>query len=234
MRWPGFKSWAFSRGLALYARRQDAFPVEYIEELGERVLSSPYLADNNLNYRFSGTRGFAIVFRRDGLARVHAEFPEFSPYLDEVLDSSCNAFFLNPLVIGCPITGREAVGVAPHVDRSLRSLTRPIEPPNPRRVTVLYVRVPPGMTGGRLHLYFRLLPVGRITPRPNMLLEFQGGLRHEVRAARFPPDSQSSRVSLVCEHYVLGEEALSRVPSFTVRSTSSFEAFLAAEMRRDD
>jgi hypothetical protein len=273
-------------GLSFCTRVSDAFPLRYVDELRDSILASPYLAANNLNYRFTGTRGFSVVFRREGLARVREEFPSFAPYLDAVVDERCNAFFLNPLVIGQPAGadepppgaegrtaaqgdreatkelsagaegrtaaqgGREAtkefpagssprrgrgsggaiapVRVAPHVDRSLRSFTLPIEPPNPLRVTVLYVEVPAGMRGGDLRLYHRLWPVGRVRPRRNLLIQFQGWLRHEVRPARLP--DARPRVSLVCEHYILDEDALARIPPFTVRSMSPFERFLEAEL----
>lgn len=222
-------SWAFSRRLAYTDRVPDAFPAGYVEALRRCVLNSPYLAANNLNYRFTGTRGFSVVFRREGLTRVREQFPVFAPYLDRTVDDACNAFFLNPLVVGEPeAPGERPVGVAPHIDRSLRSFTAPHEPPNPLRVSVLYAQVPAGMRGGVLRFYHSCVPVGWVRPRENMLVHFQGWLRHEVTAAHLP--AGTSRVSLVCEHYRLDEVLLARVPVFTVRSTRGFDGFLEAEL----
>jgi hypothetical protein len=215
---------AFELGLLPFWRRRDAFAPSYLDALREAILRSPYLAESNLNYRFAGTQGYAVTFTTDGLPRVRQDFPEFAPYLDAALDARCNAFFLNPLVIG------EVGKVAPHVDRSLRSFTLPDEPPNPRRVSVLYVDVPPGMRGGRLNLYHRLLPLASLKPRRNVLLIFQGFLRHAVTEVR--GTGQAPRLSLVCEQYHLPGKLLARVPEFAVRSTSPFEAFLQAELKR--
>lgn len=225
----GVVSWAFTHGLAYTTRVPDAFPIGYVEALRRYVLDSPYLAANNLNYRFAGTRGFSVVFRRDGLARVREQFPIFAPYLDRTVDEACNAFFLNPLVVCAPANPHDApAGVAMHVDRSLRSFTAPHEPPNPRRVSVLYVQVPREMRGGVLRFYHGYMPVGRVCPRENMLVNFQGGLRHEVTATQLP--AGTARLSLVCEHYVLDAALLARVPEFTVRSTRDFDGFLEAEL----
>lgn len=228
-------SWAFSRGLCPYVRRRDAFAPGYCAQLRQDILDSPYLAANNLNYRFSGTRGWSVIFRGDGVERVFGEFPSFRPYLEAVLDGRCNAFFLNPLVMGraSAADGSARPHVAPHVDRSLRSLTRPVEPPDPRRVTVLYVDVPTGMRGGLLRLYHRILPIGTIRPERNLLLEFRGSLRHEVTPVEFAQTHDALRVSLVCEHYRFSSTLLERVPPYTVRSMSSFDAFLDVEMDRD-
>lgn len=226
-------SWAFSRRLAYTDRVPGAFAPEYVEALRRYILGSPYLAANNLNYRFSGTRGFSVVFRREGLARVREQFPIFAPYLDQTVDDGCNAFFLNPLVVGEPEKPSDPpVGVAMHVDRSLRSFTAPHEPPNPLRVSVLYAQVPAGMRGGILRFYHRFVPVGWVRPRENMLVHFQGWLRHEVTAAHLP--TGTCRMSLVCEHYRLDEAMLARVPVFTVRSMRGFEGFLEAEMGAPD
>jgi len=216
------ESWAFEWGLQPYVARRDAFPPGYLSRVSKAIRESKYLADNNLNYRFSGTLGYSVIFRDVGRARVLENFPEFDKYLERVLDPRCNAFFLNPLVTS------EGARVAPHVDRSLRSLTIPDEPPNPLKVSVLYVEVPSGMRGGRLILYHRLLPLGWVTPRANLLVTFQGFLRHEVTRV----SSDRPRISLVCEQYVLDERLYKRIPEFTVRSMSSFGLFFEAEMKR--
>jgi hypothetical protein len=221
-----WKVGAFERGLLFFARQRARFDAGWRRELASAILSSPYLDANNLNYRFSGTQGYSIIFRRDGIDAVRRDFACFGPYLDAVLRPACNAFFLNPLVIR-----EDEAGVAPHVDRSLRSVTRPAEPPNPRLVSVLYVEVPQGMRGGELMLFRGLLPVARLRPEPGTLLEFNGSLRHCVKAVHFS-GSDEARISLVCEQYRLDEELLARIPQYTVRSMRPFESFLQAEMER--
>lgn len=218
----GWRAAGFEWGVIPFVRCRGAFADASLQRLRAAILSSPYLSDNNLNYRFSGTRGFSVVFHAEARGRVAATFPEMAEYLEATLEPRCNAFFLNPLVMF------ESARVAPHLDRSLRSFTSPDEPPNPFKVSVLYVRIPPGLRGGSLVLYHRLLPLARVAPRENDLVEFQGFLRHEVTAIAAGAEA---RVSLVCEQYVLDERLLRRVPAFTVRSTSGFDAFYAAELQ---
>ncbi|HXE73743.1 MAG TPA: 2OG-Fe(II) oxygenase [Candidatus Nitrosotenuis sp.] len=209
----------FRLGLAPYWLDQEAFEADFCQGLARAILASPYLGASNLNYRFTGTSGFSLVFRGSGRPRAEREFPEMAPYLRRVVKGGCNAFYLNPLVI------RSGGRVAPHVDRSLRSFTAPEEPPDPVKVSVLYLQVPRGMEGGTLVLH---LPGGRtaaIQPRPQALLEFRGHLRHEVSAVG-GPDGEEPRVSLVCEHYRLPRPLLERLPEYAVGSTSPFEAFL--------
>ena len=87
------------------------------------IHASPYFAINNLNRDFVNTKGFSVVFQRAGLAEVEQKFPYFKPYLDLALQPNCNAFYLNPLLL------KEGSRVDPHIDRSLRSYCKTIEPP---------------------------------------------------------------------------------------------------------
>lgn len=215
--WPGFFDWT------PFALVRPALPAEQIEALRQCVLSSPYLAANNLNHRFSGTRGFSVVFRLEGRARIAREFPLFDQYLSEILHPRCNAFFLNPLVV---LGGSR---VAPHVDRSLRSYTRPEEPPNPVRVVVLYLQVPENLKGGHLILHSNR-PLVDIEPEPNKMVFFRGDLRHEV--TELEAQEGQERVSLVCEQYRLPPALLESIPSFEIRSKRPFDDFLQAELDR--
>ncbi len=239
MQGPVFRSWAVRSRLLAFARHRKAFDESFCTRLAQAVLESPYLAESNLNERFARTRGFSVVFRREALPRVKEEFPSFAAYLDAVVDATSNAFFLNPLVADLVPDAPGGACVAPHVDRSLRSFTRPIEPPNPSRVTVLYAQIPPAMQGGELVIYARRIRIGRIRPRTGLLVEFRGDLRHEVTPARADEDPSTrtratsrSRISLVCEHYQLDEELLKHVPTYTVHSRSSFDSFLEVELGR--
>lgn len=80
-----------------------------------------------------------MVFQRSGLAFVEQQFPFFKPYLDLALQPICNAFYLNPLLL------KEGSRVDPHIDRSLRSYFKSIEPP--AIVSVLYIQIPSEMKG---------------------------------------------------------------------------------------
>lgn len=190
-----------------------------LERLREELLASSYLAETTLNERFAGTYGFTVVFKAAGLERLRQHFPALAPYLARVLHPRCNAFYLNPLVI------RRGARVAPHIDQSLRSWVSPLEPGFPVKVSVLYLQVPPGLQGGDLVLYRGGdQPLPPIHPRPNLLAEFRGTVRHEVTEVtgeELPP-----RVSLVCEQYRLRREVLDEVPDFAVKSKRPFADFL--------
>jgi len=161
---------------------------------------------NNLNRDFIGTKGFSVVFQRTGLEQVTQQFPFFVPYLDRALEPNCNAFYLNPLLL------KEGSRVDPHIDRSLRSYCKTVEPP--AIVSVLYVQVPPDLQGGELVLRNHRQQVGQIKPKINTLLHFQGDLTHSVHPVRVG----GTRLSLVCEQYSLSATELQEIPAFTVES----------------
>ena len=201
------------------SRRQNAFPEAWLDEVRGRILKSPLLAASTLNAGFAGTQGYSLTFRRDGLDKVHKHFPEFVPYLETAMYKDGNAFFLNPLLI------MKGARVAPHIDCSLKSWTRPDVPPYPQKVSVLYVQVPADMQGGELILH-RRRPITTVRPRTNLLVEFQGSLRHEVCAV----ECSTPRISLVLESYLLPDELLDRVPEFFARSKRPFDDFLTEAM----
>jgi 2OG-Fe(II) oxygenase superfamily len=192
--------------LKYYQQRSNPFPNNYLNDLWGEIQACPYFAVNNLNRDFVGTKGFSVVFQRSGLARVERQFPFFKTYLDVALQSNCNAFYLNPLLL------KEGSRVDPHIDRSLRSYCKSIEPP--ALVSVLYVRIPAEMKGGELILRRQKQQVGQITPKTNTLVYFQGDLTHSVNAVA----SKGSRLSLVCEQYSLLDRELESIPEFIVES----------------
>jgi predicted 2-oxoglutarate/Fe(II)-dependent dioxygenase YbiX len=122
------------------------------------------------------------------------------------LRPNCNAFYLNPLLL------KEGSRVDPHIDRSLRSYCKTIEPP--MYVSVLYVRVPENMEGGELVLKAYKRQLGQIKPQMNTLVYFQGDLTHSVNAVKTP----GNRLSLVCEQYSLSDDELLEIPEFTIES----------------
>lgn len=189
-----------------YSQYPQAFTPIYLSELQGQILASPYLAVNNLNRDFIGTKGFSLVFRRSHLPEVTKRFPYLKLYLNRVVQPECNAFYLNPLLIG------QGARVDPHIDRSLRSYCQTINPPVV--VSVLYVEVPPALEGGELVLRSPKRQVGKIRPQPNTLLFFQGDLLHSVT----PVTSSGIRLSLVCEQYTLEETELREIPELKLES----------------
>jgi predicted 2-oxoglutarate/Fe(II)-dependent dioxygenase YbiX len=192
--------------LKYYHQQPACFPSNYLNDLWGEIQACPYFTTNNLNRDFVGTKGFSVVFQRAGIAEVEQKFPYFKPYLNLALRSDCNAFYLNPLLLTA------GSRVDPHIDRSLRSYCKTIEPP--AVVSVLYVQLPPDMQGGELVLRCDKRQVGQIKPQVNTLLYFQGNLTHSVNPVQTP----GKRLSLVCEQYSLSESELREIPKFTVES----------------
>lgn len=197
--------------MSYYHHSSDAFSRAYLTKLQARILSSPYFTVNNLNRDFIGTKGFSVVFRRSHLATVGQQFPYFQTYLDRVLQPDCNAFYLNPLLL------KSGSRVDPHIDRSLRSYCKTIDPP--AWVSVLYIAVPADLEGGELVLRSHRGQVGKISPHSNMLLFFQGDLTHSINSVK----SSGVRLSLVCEQYSLEEDQLEEIPEFTLESRAGKE-----------
>ncbi len=189
-----------------YSKKLNAFDIAYLNNLRGAILASPYLTINNLNRDFIGTKGFSLVFQRSKIDKVEEDFPFFKPYLDLALQSNCNAFYLNPLLL------QSGSRVDPHIDRSLRSYCKTVEPP--LVVSVLYIQLPPNLEGGELVLRRQKQQVGQIKPEVNTLLYFQGDLTHSVNMVK----STGTRLSLVCEQYNLGESELRDIPAFTIES----------------
>ena len=153
---------------------------------------------------FAGTKGFSLVFNRSGIEKVECSFPFFKPYLKAALKPSCNAFYLNPLIL-------EAGGcVKPHVDCSVSGYCQNMTIAH--IVSVLYVRVPNDLKGGELVLSKKGELISAISPESNTLLHFQGDLTHSVNRVF----SQQVRISLVCEQYNLSERKLKQIPEFSV------------------
>jgi predicted 2-oxoglutarate/Fe(II)-dependent dioxygenase YbiX len=192
-----------------YRQQTNAFSSQYLNDLRGEILACPYFATNNLNRDFVNTKGFSVVFRRSHLAAVKQQFPFFKPYLDLALDPTCNAFYLNPLLL------QSGSRVDPHIDRSLRSYCKTIDPPT--IVSVLYVYVPSDLQGGELVLRNTKQQVGQIKPTVNTLVHFQGDLTHSVNAVK----TADTRLSLVCEQYNLSDDQLWDIPELTVESRAS-------------
>ncbi|ELR98317.1 2OG-Fe(II) oxygenase [Gloeocapsa sp. PCC 73106] len=189
-----------------YQQQLNPFSLNYLKDLWGEIQVCPYFAINNLNRDFVNTKGFSVVFRREGLLLVEQRFPFLKPYLKVALQPDCNAFYLNPLLL------TEGSRVEPHIDRSLRSYCKTIDPP--ALVSVLYVRIPEGMEGGELVLRTPKQQVGLIKPQTNTMIYFQGDLTHAIKAVKTP----GFRLSLVCEQYNLSDVELREIPEFKLES----------------
>jgi len=190
-----------------YRQQADIFPEGYLTNLRGEISACPYFATNNLNGDFVSTKGFSVVFQRQAMPEVERRFPYFKPYLERALLAECNAFYLNPLQL------TQGSRVDPHIDRSLRSYCKTIDPP--LVVSVLYVVVPPNLQGGELVLRRGdRQTIAQIKPCANTLLYFQGDLTHSVTAVT----AGGTRLSLVCEQYHLTDAELQQIPTFTVES----------------
>lgn len=189
-----------------YQKQTQRFTEKYLSDLKGQIFACPYFAVNNLNRDFVNTKGFSVVFRRSHLATVVQKFPYFQSYLTHALHPDCNAFYLNPLLL------KSGSRVDPHIDRSLRSYCKTIDPPD--IVSVLYVAVPSDLVGGELILRNHKQKVGEIKPQTNLLVTFQGDLTHSIN----PVTTISDRLSLVCEQYNLEPRQLQDIPEFQLES----------------
>lgn len=189
-----------------YQKQSQRFSAKYLSDLKGQILACPYFTINNLNRDFINTKGFSVVFQRSHLATVIQKFPYFQTYLKHALHPDCNAFYLNPLLL---TTGSR---VDPHIDRSLRSYYKTIDPPS--WVSVLYVAIPSDLVGGELVLRNHKQKVGEIKPETNLLVTFQGDLTHSINSVTTTGD----RLSLVCEQYNLESNQLRNIPEFQLES----------------
>lgn len=206
--------------LVPYCVRPDFLEEAHRLRLLEEVLQSPYLGATDLDHGFEGTRGFSMLLHRSQMSRLGRILPSAPPYLERMLDPRTTVLFVNPLVI------QPGQGVAPHADKTLMSFLPPgTRVPFPRRVSVLYLAVPPDMRGGELVFHRNALIKARVRPRVNTLVDFAGWLDHEVTA--WEGQADQPRVSLVCEQYRVGDALRARLPEFHLESTRSFAEFLA-------
>ncbi len=197
-----------------YGLRHDAFAAHELAVLRDDIMASPHLGGSRLSTSFDGTLGFSLVFTRGGIDEVVGRFPYLATFVQRTLRPSCNAFYLNPLVM------RGGAAIAPHVDCSLSSYLGGGRT-TPLLVGVLYIDVPDDLRGGELVMHADDAEVGRVQPRAGTLLYFGGRLRHHVT----PVATAATRLSLVCEQYKLDDAALARIPTFELLAgVSTYEA----------
>jgi Rps23 Pro-64 3,4-dihydroxylase Tpa1-like proline 4-hydroxylase len=192
--------------IGCYAKKHDLFPIDYLQELRSQILSSTYLASNHLSENFANTKGFSLVFKRSGIDRVKQRFPYLITYLDRVLKPSCNAFYLNPLII------EAGTQIDAHIDCSISSYG--MEYAFPNLVSIFYLQVSPDLEGGDLILHTNENRKKIIKPQTNTLIHFLGNLTHSVNRVK----SSQPRISLICEQYNLSETRLDRIPELEIES----------------
>ena len=198
-------------------RRPEALSAEATDAIRGAILGSSMLGESNLSSQFQGTYGFSISFRREAVEEVATRFAAFAPFLEAALLPGCDAFLLNPLLVH---NGR---GVMAHIDRSLEFYGSSIG--CPVAVSVLYVQVPPELSGGELRLYHRGARVAALTPQPRSLVTFRGDLVHEVAPVEAgAPRLSAARISLVVEQYRVPESLRERVPRFELRNRTEARA----------
>ncbi|NEO11623.1 MULTISPECIES: 2OG-Fe(II) oxygenase [unclassified Moorena] len=191
-----------------YSLREKAFNPDYLQILEKEILSSPYLGASQLSESFSGTKGFSLVFKTNGIEQVKQHFPFLKPYLKTALKPTCNVFYLNPLII------KEGGKVEDHVDCSLQGYVQGRTIPD--YVSVMYVKVPSDLEGGELVLKRGKFPLATIQPKENALLFFKGNLTHSVNQVK----TSQVRMSLVCEQYALDSAKLKKIPEFKIEFNS--------------
>ncbi|MBN1204141.1 MAG: 2OG-Fe(II) oxygenase [Myxococcaceae bacterium] len=229
-----------------YVTHRDALTGSRLEALREALLASRFVARSPLMGSFQASKGFAFIFTEEGRATLLERFPFLADYVSLVMDPATtrgllpwrerlfgarqerqrpNAFYLNLLLL------EAGKGVGRHIDATLRAPSE-VEGAVPEHVSVLYLTVPEGAHGGSLQLLRADQPVGRVRPRPGLLVQFRGDLQHEVHP--FTGGAEGAlRASLVCEQYAFGPEALARIPTFRIQSKAGFSAYLDEHRSRE-
>lgn len=182
-------------------------------------MASPLVGPSVLTGGFAATRGFAVLFRRDGVARLESLVPALAPFLDAVLPwPGASAYYLNLLVVPA---GAE---VEAHDDGTLTSACG-LARSAPVRVSVLYLQSP--RRGGALRLHRVLGPATTVQPVDGTLVHFRGDLVHSVATVH-----EGLRISLVMEQYALDSAALAQVPRCQLASEGHFDRVLAGARDR--
>ena len=229
-----------------YVTHRRALPEERLTALREALLSSRFVARSPLMGTFQGSRGFAFIFTHVGRLELEERFPFLRDYLALVTDPAGsqglrplrerflswkkpqrpvpNAFYINLLLLE---PGR---GVGRHIDATLQEPSG-VSGATPEHVSVLYLNVPEGVTGGELVLSRGPQAMGSVRPEAGMLVHFRGDLTHEVKPfTGGPPDAL--RASLVCEQYAFPPRALARLPELRIQSKAGFAAYLEEHRER--
>jgi hypothetical protein len=134
--------------------------------LQKHLLSSPLLLRRTSldAANFGDTRGFVSFFSPAGIAVLRAcpHFAPLLPFFDRVRLPSANAWVMNALRTTPSAPGNETAAAGGHVDNTLlMAMPQAVWNGETHQTSVLYVRVPPAMTDGRLLLWQPDLSGGR-------------------------------------------------------------------------
>lgn len=188
----------------MYHVEHDAFDPSYRDLCFAAILDSPHLGNSPLGPEFVNTKGFSLVFRRENLPLVLKDHPYLVTYLQKVTFPSCNAFYINPLVLG------SGSRVDQHVDCRLLSERQVRIIPN--LVSIWYVRFDANVEGGELVLQIAPDKIATLRPVTNDLVHFRGNLIHHVGELRTP----TLRVTVVCEQYNLPDDIVTFFPEYAL------------------
>lgn len=190
-----------------------------VTSMRDALMHSPLLGPSVLAGGFAATRGFAVMFRRDGVARLESLVPALAPFLAAVLPwPGASAYYLNLLVVPA------GAQVEAHDDGTLTTACG-LPRAAPARVSVLYLQSP--RRGGALRLHRVLGPATTVLPVEGTLVHFRGDLVHSVATVH-----EGLRISLVVEQYALDDAALEHVPRCQLASEGHFERVLASARAR--
>jgi hypothetical protein len=184
---------------AIYFQQSSGLDEEFRQQLVSSILQSNLFGPSALGREFVNTNGFSLVFKREYLAVVAANFPYISDLLDVAIFPESNAFYLNSLVLN------ENSVVDEHVDcRFIPATGARILP---TLVSVYYAEIDRRMQGGSL-VFVTEGGEARVKPQRNAIIHFVGSTPHYISKIRSP----CRRVSVVIEQYNLDPENLGAFP----------------------
>lgn len=174
------------------------------------IVNSPYFGSSALGPQFVRTDGFSVVFQRSAYDAVVSMFPYLEPVLRVAVFDTCNAFYVNPLVL------YRASQVGAHID--CRAINGGAIRIIPNLVSIYYAQIPEDMAGGKLVLNAGTENEVRIAPSTGDLVHFIGTNVHRVESIE---TASAPRVCVVCEQYNLDSDGLSNFPFCSVLTANS-------------
>ncbi len=212
---------------------EDNYMEQAVFQLLKSCLSDhPLVAGNDLDgMNFKGTRGFVVKFSEEGVSdfQSNRNFTCLVPYFERARLPNANAFVMNLLI--CELASGNKMqrrsdanpfAVGTHLDNTIginswRTFVA-------HQVNVLYAVVPNDMRGGDLHVFpfehdfpqDNEDPVERVTPRENRMVAFKGNAFHRVE--QYQTATNTLRVSLVLEQYIVPKSYKSRLTKYEVEN----------------
>lgn len=221
----------------MIVREHDAFSTTELQHLQSNSSRlAVLLGDDPASFRIrpAHDRGLLIHFTRSGLNHFRSHhWSWLLPFLEKAADDSCNAFVFELLIV--------PLGASKDRHRDI-SLIQPAVLPShrPRKVSVLYVRIPSGAVGGELVVSpaWDEHSSEILVPSEGLMAHIKGDAYHQVQ--RLCSDAgdnrceygmgglEAARISLVLEQYRLPRSADHWVPDFMVQPVESEKVLLSA------